>query len=153
MDALFVDYLNRLQAMHQGVKEAIAGLSSEVLDWVPGPDMNSLTVLVTHLAGSERFWVGDMVGQNDSGRIRSEEFETKNLRETDLVQRLDDSLAHSEKVLAQLLITDLDKVYESPINGDLFRVSWSLMHNLEHVALHVGHIQMMRQLWEMAQEG
>ena len=149
MDSLFVDYLNRLEAMHNGVKEAIAGLSPEALAWVPGPEMNSFSVLVTHLAGSERFWIGDMAGQDDSGRVRSEEFAVTGLTEVDLVQHLDESLAHSQQVLANLLLTDLDKVYESPVNRDSFRVSWSLLHNLEHVALHVGHIQILRQMWEM----
>ncbi len=149
MDSLFEDYLNRLEAMHNGVKEAIAELSPIALDWVPGPEMNSFNVLVTHIAGSERFWIGDMVGLDDSSRVRAEEFEATGLTEADLVQRLDDALAHSRQVLSNLLLTDLDKIYESPVHSDSFRVSWSLMHNLEHVALHVGHLQIMRQMWEM----
>lgn len=135
--------------MHQGAKAAIAGLSPEALDWVPGLEMNSFNVLVTHLAGSERFWVGDMVGQDESGRVRAEEFATTGLTEADLVQRLDEVFAHSYQVLSQLLLTDLDKMHPSSGREESFLVSWSLMHNLEHVALHVGHLQMMRQMWEM----
>lgn len=149
MDSLFVDYLNRLEVMHECVKAAIAGLSPEALDWVPGPEMNSFSVLVTHVAGSERFWIGDMAGQDDSGRVRSEEFAVTGLTEAALVQRLDESFAHSQKVLSNLLLTDLDKFHESPVHSESFRVSWSLMHNLEHVALHVGHLQMLRQMWDM----
>jgi hypothetical protein len=149
VDSLFVDYLNRLQAMHEGVKEAIAGLPPAALDWVPGPEMNSFNVLVTHLAGSERFWIGDMVGLDDSERVRAEEFVVSGLTEADLVQILDEVLTHSQKVLSNLLITDLDKMHESSVHGDSYRVSWALMHNLEHVALHVGHMQIMRQMWEM----
>ena len=149
MDSLFIDYLNRLEAMHEGAKAAIAGLSPEALDWVPGPEMNSFNVLVTHLAGSERFWIGEMAGQDESGRVRAEEFMVSGLTESDLVKRLDESFAHSQQVLAQLLLTDLDKMGQSPGREESFRVSWSLLHNLEHVALHVGHLQMMRQMWEM----
>ena len=153
MDSLFVDYLNRLEAMHDGVKEAIAGLSPEALAWVPGPEMNSFSVLVTHLAGSERFWIGDMAGQDDSGRVRAEEFAVTGLTEVELVQRLDESFAHSQQVLSNLLLTDLDKFHESPVHSESFRVSWSLMHNLEHVALHVGHMQIMRQMWDRKEQG
>ena len=124
-------------------------LNAVVAAGVPGAEMNSFSVLVTHLAVSERFWIGDMAGQDDSGRVRSEEFAVTGLTEVDLVQHLDETLAHSQQVLANLLLTDLDKVYESPVNRDSFRVSWSLLHNLEHVALHVGHIQILRQMWEM----
>ena len=149
MDSLFVDYLNRLAAMHTGVKEAIAGLSPEALAWVPGPEMNSIAVLVTHIAGSERFWIGDMAGKDDSGRVRAEEFAVTGLSEAELVQLLDKSFAHSQSVLSNLLLTDLDKFHESPVHRESFRVSWSLLHNLEHVALHTGHAQIMRQMWEM----
>jgi uncharacterized damage-inducible protein DinB len=149
MDSLFVDYLNRLEALHMGVKQAIAGLSPEALAWVPGPEMNSLAVLVAHIAGSERFWVGDMAGQEHSGRVRAEEFAATGLSEAELVHYLDKSFAHSQSVLSNLLLTDLDKFHESPVHKESFRVSWSLLHNLEHVALHVGHAQLMRQLWEM----
>ncbi|MBE2224301.1 MAG: DUF664 domain-containing protein [Anaerolineae bacterium] len=149
MDSLFVDYLNRLEAMHQGAKEAITGLPPEALAWVPGPEMNSFTVLVVHLAGSERFWVGEMAGQELAGRVRPEEFAATGLTEAELVQRLDESLAHSQQVLSNLLLTDLDKMHMSSVHGDAYRVSWSLMHNLEHVALHVGHMQIMRQMWQM----
>lgn len=149
MDSLFMDYLNRLEALHQGAKEAIADLPPEALDWIPGPDMNSFTVLVTHLAGSERFWVGEMAGQDISRRVRAEEFKATGLTAADLSQRLDAALAHSEQVLSQLLLTDLGKMHESSVHGDLFRVSWSLLHNLEHIALHVGHMQIMRQMWLM----
>ncbi len=152
MDSLFADYLNRLEAMHDGVKEAIAGLPPEALDWVPGPEMNSFNVLVTHLVGSERFWIGDMAGLDDSSRVRSEEFGVTGLTEADLVQRLDETFAHSQQVLSSLLITDLDKVHEISVHNESFRVSWSLMHNLEHVALHVGHIQIMRQMWDMRRD-
>lgn len=151
MDLLFVDYLNRLQTLHEEAKEAIAGLSPEALDWVPGLEMNSFAVLVTHLAGSERFWIGEMVGQDDSGRVRAEEFVVTGLTERELRQRLDDSFAHSQSVLSHLLLTDLDRMQQAPGREESFRVSWSLLHNLEHVALHVGHLQLLRQMWEMAQ--
>lgn len=151
MDSLFVNYLNRLEELHEGAKAAISGLPPEALDWVPGPEMNSFTVLVVHLASSERFWVGEMVGHEDAGRNRAQEFVTQGLSEAELVQRLDESIAHSKQVLANLLLTDLDKFRVSSMNGESYRVSWSLMHNLEHVALHVGHLQLMRQMWDMAQ--
>ena len=153
MDLLFVDYLNRLEAMHEGAKAAISGLTPEALDWVPGSEMNSFSVLVVHMAGSERFWVGEMAGQDVSGRVRAEEFVITGLVEADLVKRLDESLAHSQQVLSQLLLTDLDKMHQAPGREESFRVSWSLKHNLEHVALHVGHLQIMRQMWEMRGRG
>ena len=64
-------YYDRLQTLHQGISEAIADLPQEALDWEPAPSMNSVTVLVVHLTGAERYWIGDVAGQDPSGRIRS----------------------------------------------------------------------------------
>jgi len=61
------DYLERLQALHESIESAIEGLPQAALDWVPGPDMNSFAVLVTHVAGAERYWIGDVAGRDPSG--------------------------------------------------------------------------------------
>jgi uncharacterized damage-inducible protein DinB len=149
MDALFADYLERLTKVHDGFKEALEGLPPAALDWTPGPDMNSLNVLIVHVAGSERFWIGDMIGLNPSGRMRSEEFKVQGLELPDLFLLLDDALAHSRTVLMNCSLSDLEQQYESPLhNGRTYRVAWSLLHNLEHVSIHLGHVQIMRQLWE-----
>ena len=50
--------------------QAIAGLTPDALDWKPTPDTPSLAVLVTHTCGAERYWVGDVAGRDDSGRLK-----------------------------------------------------------------------------------
>ena len=54
MQTFFTEYLKLLQERHNDILEAIEGLPSAALDWSPGPDMNSISVLVVHLTGSER---------------------------------------------------------------------------------------------------
>ena len=144
------DYYQRLSDLHDGLKQAIAGLPAEALDWVPGPDMNSLRVLMVHTAGAERYWIGDMAGQQPSGRDRDAEFRAKGLDEAALATLLDDTLAHSHSVLAGLTHDDLLKMHSEIqlSGGEEFRVAWAIMHALEHTALHLGHIQITRQLWD-----
>ena len=109
--------------------------------------MNSINVLVTHVAGAERYWIGDLVGQDSSDRVRATEFEVVGLTANALTQRLDEVLAHSEQILAQLSLDELDLMRHSPQNNRDFSVAWCLLHALEHTAVHVGHLQIMRQLW------
>ncbi len=139
------DYLNRLRELHEDVKKSYAGLPQADLDWEPGNEMNSFTVLVTHLAGAERYWIGDMVGQDSSNRVRATEFKVTGLTAAALDQRLDEVLTHSEQVLAQLSPDDLALMRVSSQNNQEFSVSWCLLHALEHTAVHVGHLQLMRQ--------
>jgi uncharacterized damage-inducible protein DinB len=145
---MFEAYFERLEALHGGVKQALDGLPAEALDWVPGPDMNSLCVLVMHLAGAERYWIGDVAGEDLSGRVRDDEFRAAGLDGDALVRRLDEVLAHSRGVLERLSAADLDAEHISPRDGRTFTVAWALWHALEHTALHLGHAQIVRQLWD-----
>lgn len=142
------DYFERLQSLHTDINQTIADLPPSALDWAPGTDMNSLCVLVVHVAGAERYWIGDVVGQGISGRDRDAEFQTGGLAASVLVERLDKVLAHSRSVLEELTVPDLDAQRTSPRDGHKFTVAWALAHALEHTALHLGHIQITRQLWD-----
>ena len=151
MVTFFADCLDRLTTMHDEMEKAIAGLPPEALDWSPGPEMNSIAVLVMHIAGAERYWIGDVVGQDPSARVRAEEFETAGLTEADLQENLQAALAHSQDVLAALSLDDLAQPRYSSRHDADFTAGWALVHALEHTAVHTGHIQLMRQLWEQNQ--
>jgi len=151
MRPILEEYWGRLQSLHEGIEGAIEGLPQVALDWVPGPGMNSLGVLVAHIAGAERYWIGDVAGRDPSGRDRAAEFRTQGLDGTALRARLSMVLAHSRAVLAGLTLAELEALRVSPRNGQKFTVAWALAHALEHTALHLGHIQITRQLWDKYQ--
>jgi uncharacterized damage-inducible protein DinB len=148
MLSILEDYLERLQALHADIERALEGLPPAALDWAPGPDMNSLGVLVVHVAGAERYWIGDVADQDPSGRDREAEFRVRGLDAAALKARLGDALAHSRAVLEGLTWSDLESSRVSPRDGREFTVAWCLNHALEHTALHLGQMQLTRQLWE-----
>ena len=141
-------YMERLETLHEEIWRAIADLPPEALDWTPGPGMNSLAVLVTHTAGAERYWIGDVAGEDRSGRVREAEFETRSRGVDTLATLLTDTLIHSRGVLRRLTVEDLDARRLSVRDGDEYSVAWCLAHALEHTGLHLGHIQVTRQLWD-----
>jgi uncharacterized damage-inducible protein DinB len=141
-------YLERLETLHEEIWRAIADLPPEALDWAPGPGMNSLGVLVTHTAGAERYWIGDVAGEDRSDRVRSQEFEARGQGVDTLAALLTATLVHSRQVLEPLTIEDLDQMRLSVRNGQEYSVAWCLAHALEHTGLHLGHIQVTRQLWD-----
>lgn len=151
MLAILEDYLERLQALHVDIQRTIEGLPQVALEWVPGPDMNSLCVLVVHAAGAERYWIGDVVGRDPSSRERASEFRVHGLDEAALKERLEDTLAHSRGVLEKLTLQELGAPRVSPRDGSEFTVAWCLAHTLEHTAIHLGHMQITRQLWDQQQ--
>ncbi len=148
MQTYFQEYLKVLGTCHTDILKALDGLPSAALDWIPGKDMNSISVLVFHLTGAERYWIGDVVARESSHRDRDAEFKIQNMGADILKKRLDDTLAYANHVLDKLQLADLETIRVSSRDGREFTVAWSLLHALEHSMLHLGQIQLTRQLWE-----
>lgn len=148
MHPLFEDYLDCLRALHEAIKTAIADLPPEALDWTAAPEMNSINVLVTHLTGAGRYLIGDLVAGHPSGRDRAAEFEARRLSVEELLHELDTSLDYIHTELDALEISALNVERYSPVHDRVYTAGWSLLHALEHTAIHLGHIQLTRQLWE-----
>lgn len=147
MEQFFVDYLERLKSLLHEFEVAIADVPPDGLNWTPGPEMNSMAVLIVHTAGSTRFWIGDIALGDSSNRDRSSEFAAHELDAAALRARLTDLETYVENALPRL--TDLAEV--RPVNRfdqETTTVAWALLHALEHAAQHVGHVQMTHQLWE-----
>jgi uncharacterized damage-inducible protein DinB len=142
----YADYLERLKVLLNHFKYAIRGLSPEQLDWTPGPQMNSLCVLVAHTTGSGRFWIGDVAGQKPSNRNRAAEFQARGLSESELCQRMDDLYAFAENLLATFTLDDLAATRPDPNDAKARTAGWALLHALEHTGLHMGQAQITRQL-------
>lgn len=148
MDTFFAEYVARLEAQHNTIKMVLEGLTPSALDWQPGPQMNSIGVLVVHVAGAERYWIGDVAVQEPSGRDRAAEFETEGLAAEVLSERLDNSLGYVRTALAGLTTAELGESRRSSRHDGSFTVAWSLLHALDHTAVHTGHIEVTRQVWE-----
>jgi uncharacterized damage-inducible protein DinB len=145
---LYETLLEKFGELHGEVLKALDALPAEALDWSPGPEMNSLSVLAVHLMGAERYWIGDVVQGDPSFRNREAEFQVKGLDATTLKQRLADLDAYEVAALEKLRLRDLDEVRVSPRDGKQVTVGWALLHPLQHTGQHVGHMQVLVQQWK-----
>lgn len=152
MQTFFTNYLDLLQDCHNGILEALEELPPVALDWVPGQDMNSISVLLAHITGSERYWIGDIAAQESSNRDRDAEFRVRGVEADVFRKKLADNLEYARNVLEKMSIQDLESTRVSPGNGREYTVAWALIHALEHATLHLGQIQITRQLWEQSKE-
>src|SRR5215208_2600875 len=117
MQTFFTDYINLLQERHNDILEALEGLPSAGLDWIPGPDMNSISVLVFHLTGAERYWIGDVAAQDPTERDRDAEFRVRDVEIDALKKRLADHLEYARKTLNKFTIQDLQTTRVSARDG------------------------------------
>lgn len=151
MQTFFGDYITLLEERHGETLEALEGLPSAALDWTPGPEMNSISVLIFHLTGAERYWIGNVAAQDPKERDRDAEFRVRDINVDVLRKRLADSLEYARNALNKFTAQDLETKRVSARDGRSFTVAWALLHALEHTTLHLGQIQMTRQLWEQSQ--
>jgi len=152
MHSFFETYLDRMEALHKDIERSMNGLPQAGLDWIPGEDIPSICVLVTHLTGAERYWIGDIGGLDPSGRDREAEFKVQGSTYPELQRRLRESSLYARKLFETLELHDLEIVRISPRDGKQITQSWTLLHALEHSAIHLGHIQLIRQLWDQSQD-
>jgi hypothetical protein len=148
MIPFYEELFGRFHELHADIRKALESLPPEAMDWTPGPDMNPVSVLIVHLTGAERFWVGDVVMGDPSNRDREAEFRAAGLTKNDLLQRLTDTEAYTRATFESLKLSDLETTRTHPRHGNQVSVTFALTHALEHVATHLGHIQLTVQLWQ-----
>jgi uncharacterized damage-inducible protein DinB len=148
MSKLSDDLFDRFHEIHSDLIKAVEGLPDAALDWIPGKDMNSINVLVVHLTGAEKFWIGAVALGEPTDRVREEEFRARGLTAEGLKKLLIAADEYAREALSRFKPEDLEMVRTSPSNGKKFTVGWCQFHALEHSALHLGHIQVTRQWWE-----
>lgn len=154
MDPTVQEIVDVLANTHMEIASIVRKASLEALNWQPAPEANSIAVIATHVAGAERFWIGEVVGGRPAQRDRDAEFqahcETESDREALLV-RLDEVNRVSEQVLSPLSPSQL---LESRTARDRrVTVLWCILHILEHNSLHLGHLELTAQSWEQAHPG
>jgi uncharacterized damage-inducible protein DinB len=151
MDQFFASYLMELEWLHADIKTALQELPPAALTWEPGQEMNSIGVLVVHLIGAERYLVGDIAAGEPSARDRPSEFRPQRLDVHALEARLDNSYAYIQEVFSRLSLNDLSNPGFVPHHGETVSIGWASLHALSHTGLHLGQIQLTRQLWEQVQ--
>ena len=146
-------YLKMIDDLRAQVGALLSGLAAEALNWRPieGDDdhaTNSLAVLATHVAGSEHFWIAEVIAQQPATRVRSAEFETVTDSAELLLERLAAVGQETQKILSGLDAAVLAETRQVQGRPAPVPVRWAILHVIDHTALHVGHMQLTRQLWQ-----
>jgi hypothetical protein len=138
-------------SLHDQISGLLDGLPAEALNWRPlsagseAEETNSLAANVVHITGSQRWLVGEAVGGRPANRDREAEFRAKADEAEPLQRRLDEASAFIADVLDGLSPGALE---ETVVVREVERTRrWCVVHSLAHTAMHLGHMQLTRQLW------
>ncbi len=148
------NYLQRIENLRGQIGDLIAAVPTEALNWRPvegGDDhvTNSLAVLAVHVAGAEHFWIAEVIGQRPPTRNRAAEFQTRVTDPAVLIETLNKTGAETRQILGALTEDDLKDTRQ--VQGETVAVRWAILHTIDHLALHLGHMQITYQLWQGGQ--
>ncbi len=143
------DIISNFQQTKSGVKDSIKDLPLEALNWNPVPgEANSIYAIVSHICGSERQWIQHTIGGKDVQRDRDAEFTAKGQTVEGLLELLDRTQEITSGVLSKETIESLRRTVQRYPDRPKTTAIASVVNCLWHVAEHLGHLQLTRQLWE-----
>ncbi len=149
-----VETLSRqIRSLLGHVAEAVQGLNEDQLNWRPPiAGANSAYVIAAHTLGNARAWVLGIACAQDVERDRPAEFRASGPDAAALVDEARDLSQQIESALASMAPSDLDRrLVPLPKywgEGQPYEISVreALFHVVEHAALHLGHLQLTRDL-------
>ena len=153
MDAEIEGYRRQIQSLLERVCGCLEGLSEAQLNWRPPmPGANSVYVIAAHTLGNARAWVLGIACGWPIERDRPAEFQASGPDAADLTaqaRRLSDDI---DAALAALAPSALDRRLLPAKSlfgeGELREISVreALLHVVEHASLHLGQLQITRDL-------
>jgi len=136
------------------LRDAIAGLPDEAVQWKPLPEASSMNVLVVHSITSARFFLGCGAGKKTSRRHyleadRVAAFESRGATTAQLLQAIDEAAVEFRHLLGHAPATALAEVIAWPEEypDERFTGAECLFRAIGHLREHVGHAQLMHDLW------
>ena len=131
--------------------ESIFGVPDDDLnEWRPAlglEDINTFYALMTHLVSAGEYWILHAAAGQPTDRNRPAEFRATGERMA-LIERADRWMTDTRAFLETLNEDDLTRMFE---RGGSDPIRWTvaecIMHAVEHTAVHVGHLQLQRQIW------
>jgi uncharacterized damage-inducible protein DinB len=148
-DQFFDDYLRLLEGLQRRLHKDVQDLPAEAMDWSPGPEMNSVAVLLAHISGVLHEGIDIALGE-PPGRVRAQEFQTRGVVSAEVLRRLDAVIDYARGALPRLGLEDLDK--ERNDDDGPISCGMALLHALEHAYLHLGHLQVTCQIWRQREK-
>ena len=150
MEAEVQGYLKELGILRKQIQDAIQGLNEEAVNWRPLPkDTNSIYAILCHLIGSDKFWVKQIISGEAFTRDREAEFRASG-HLSEVLDRWQKATMANENLLHRLNTSQLGETRTVPTRPEWGSVTvrWCILHLISHYAVHLGHIQLTRQLWD-----
>jgi uncharacterized damage-inducible protein DinB len=143
-DALANAFISSFETLHSRLRKALEGLDMAQLDRAPAPETNSIAVLVTHACASELDWLHTAAGRTMQ-RDRDAEFRARGQSAEQVAAAVERAATEMPALVRAAVSAGADATRRSRAGREL-SAAWCLLHALDHLAEHVGHAELTRQL-------
>lgn len=137
------DFLMFSDRTLEGMRQAIAGLTHEEINWLPPlPDPNSAYQLVIHSTSAAQWWTSHVVLGGPADRDRDAEFVSSGST-AEAVEAIDRLQRHLHEVGPQLAATHhlAVEIRRDNPSTEPWTVGAAMIHVYEELAQHLGHIE------------
>ncbi len=137
-----------LDGLHKEIYAVVEPLTDAQINWAHPHLANTVGILLRHIAGSERYWIGEVAGGHPAHRNRAAEFVREPLKKAPLIDGLRDAQTQSRRVIDALTDADLADEVEVSMGGRSGSVTkgWALLHALEHTSYHLGQLKLFHKM-------
>ena len=136
------------------LRDAIDGLPPEALAWTPAPNTNSMAVLVRHSLSALPFFFACSAGKVGSikeyrATDRADAFKVLGGTSEELKTLIAGAIPKLELLVANGTQANLDAMVEWPTEDPTLKRTGAemLINIVGHLREHVGHSQLMRDIW------
>ncbi|HEX8230647.1 MAG TPA: DinB family protein [Chloroflexia bacterium] len=133
--------------LHRELRKEIEGLSSEELNWTPGPGTSSIGTIVTHVLGGQAEMLRNVL-EMPTARNREAEFAAQNHEADQLLRLLDVTDDDWQQLAPRLRDGDLQALRTRPNKPVPQSSLFWLVRNYGHLREHLAQVQLTRQLYE-----
>jgi len=107
---------------------------------------NSAGNLCLHLVGNLNTYIGKEIGNTNYVRNRELEFSQKNVARTELIKKIEETMAVVKDALSKMNEDELEKEYPLLVFDKKTSVEYFLVHLTGHLSYHLGQINYHRRL-------
>ncbi|KXK09138.1 MAG: DinB superfamily protein [Microgenomates bacterium OLB22] len=137
--------VGRLNRTHVELMDLLVTVPDEALNWRPCPGANSICAIVTHILGSEQYWIGTLAGRTGYVRDREAEFRALGTDAGVLVEEVRRVNVECTNILTKLDSATLDRMVSTTSGRRDLR--YCINHAINHTLLHFGHLEITLQVW------
>ena len=136
---LHVTRTRLLRDYPEQIMACVDALTDEEIWWRPNDQANAVANLVLHLAGSNRYYLEQVIGGRDVGRDRAAEFAARGgYSKAQIADRWEEAHGAAARVLEAIEPSQLSQTTDR--TGKVTTYAQILLHVTHHNAAHMGQI-------------